>query len=552
MTEPGGWWLNKAPRMGPGAQMRSMGPGQRPQMPRGGVPPMGPSYYGPPGNTASRAPSGPPQRNPMQPIDPFGWNTGLDSQYRDGRPGTPPGVIRDVDIGTNFFSPFQPILPFAPLTGNYAREWDYPVGVNLDYQPQRFGLMKQLRLMSQSWGLLRAVIERKKDQLLSTPWTFRGRDHTKANPKSVERAMEVFYKPDRKRRFQQWARLLLEDMFVVDAASIYIWRTQGDQVHAFEVLDGVTILPLIDDAGRIPDYPSPAYQQIIKGLPSIDLTERELLYLPMRPRPELPIYGYSPVEQIYLEATEGIRRTLYQLNFWTEGSLPEMIVTVPDNWSPQQIAMFQTSFDALLSGNQALKSKIRFVPGGMKPFDIKNANGEALKSEYDEWLARLVCYTFGVDAQPFITQMNRATAQVSSTAAKEEGAFPLQGWFKAEVMDRLLWEVLGWDDIEFWWRPKPPADALKHAQTDDIQVRNGLMSLNEGRDRIGMDPIADGDEHLIYTTKGPVPITPLTPEQIGGAGGDGGGDSSDSGGGSSKFAAPFVPEDERTELTDAA
>ena len=55
-----------------------------------------------------------------------------------------------------------------------------------------------------------------------------------------------------------------------------------------------------------------------------------------------------------------------------------LIVTVPENWGPRQIAMFQAHCDAMLSGNLKLKSKIRFLPSGMKPFDIKNASGESL------------------------------------------------------------------------------------------------------------------------------------------------------------------------------
>jgi len=517
---PGSWWTAKAPRLVPGARQQVMGPGQRPaQAPgRGSEPPMGPSYYGPPGNTAAGGPSGPPQRNPLEPIDPYGWESGQQSQFRETRPDTPPGVIRDVDIGTNFFSPFQPILPFAPLTGNYAREWDYPVGINLDYQPKRFALLQQLRLMSQSWGLLRSVIETRKDQLLTVPWEIQaigGGD----GGRPAKQVKEFLRRPDKKRRFTQWVRLLLEDLFVIDAPAVYVWRTEGgegiDGVHALEVVDGATILPLVDDAGRVPDWPSPAYQQIIKGLPSINLTEHELLYRPMRPRPELPLYGYSPVEQIYLEATEGIRRTLYQLNFWTEGTLPEMVITVPDAWTPQQIAMFQANFDALMAGNVALKSRVRFVPGGMKPFDIKNANGEALKSDYDEWLARLVCYTFSVSPQPFVQQMNRATAEVSVEAAEEEGTLALQSWFKDEIMDPIVQEVLGADGLEFVWLPKPSVDPLQRAQVAQIYVRNGVRSVNEVRQEIGLGRVEGADELMVYTGTGAVKLAQMTPEAAG-------------------------------------
>jgi len=474
---------------------------------------MGPSYYGPPGNVASgpaadRPPAASPQRNAVvpvgadRPLDPAGWGSGQYSQYRSTRPDTPPATIRDVDIGTNFYSPFQPILPFAPLTGNYAREWDYPVGENLDYQPKRFALMHQLRLMSQSWGLLRSVIETRKDQLLSVPWDIQAIGGGDGGAKARD-VKEFFRRPDKKHRFTAWARLLLEDLFVIDAPAIYVWRKANtDDVHALEVVDGMTILPLIDDAGRTPDWPNPAYQQIIKGLPSINLTERELLYRPMRLRPELPIYGYSPVEQLYLEVTEGIRRTLYQVNFWTEGTMPELIITVPEAWAPGQIAMFQASFDALMQGNAALKSRVRFVPGGMKPFDIKNANGEALKSDYDEWLARLVCYTFSVSPQPFVREMNRATAQVSQEVSEQEGTLALQAWFKDEIMDPLIQDVLGAKGLEFVWQAKREIDALTQAQVAQIYLRSGVRTVNEIRADIGREPVEGGDEPLIYTGTG--------------------------------------------------
>ncbi len=418
-------------------------------------------------------------------------------------------MLRDVDSGTNFFSPLQPVRPFAPPTGNYARVWDYPVGVNLDYQPRRFALMAQLRLMSQSWGLLRAVIETRKDQLLAVPWDIVGRDGQDGG-KRARRVKDFFHKPDRKNRFSRWARLLLEDLFVIDAPSLYVWRTEGGEgigsVHALEVVDGATIFPLVDDAGRRPDWPSAAFQQVIKGLPAINLTERELIYAPMRPRPELPVYGYSPVEQIYLEATEGIRRTLYQVDFWTEGTLPELMITVPDGWTPQQIAMFQASFDALMNGSAALKSRVRFVPGGMKPFDIKNANGEALKSDYDEWLARLVCYAFSVNPQPFVKEMNRATAQVADSAAKEEGTQALQAWFKGEIMDPLIQEVFGAEELEFVWQMKPEADPLAQAELAQIHVRNAIRSVNEVRAEIGLAPAPEGEALRVYTAAGARPL----------------------------------------------
>jgi hypothetical protein len=228
----------------------------------------------------------------------------------------------------------------------------------------------------------------------------------------------------------------------------------------------------------------------IKGLPMVDFRADEIIYAPMRPRPELPIYGYSPVEQCFLEITEGIRRTLYQLDYWSEGSVPDLIVTVPEGWTPAQISQFQAYTDALLSGNLHQKSKIRFLPGGMKPFDIKSAGGELLKSDYDEWLARIVCFAFSISPQGFVKMMNRATAESSDQAAKEEGLYPLMSYFESEIMNPLIQEHFGYSDIEFKFQPRPEVDALKQAQALQIYVQSGVINVDEARGQLGLPKLS--------------------------------------------------------------
>ncbi len=424
------------------------------------------------------------------------------SQYRNVRPDQPPNFIDDVDIDYNWFTPFQPVWPFGPPYVGYTREWDYPVGVNLEYIPRRLELFAMLRAMSQSWGVLRALIEKRKDQLMSLPWKigYQGGSKSNTSDKRLEEVKEFFRKPDRKRRFEVWARMILEDLFVIDAPTVNIWKTVSGKPYAAEVIDGATIKPLIDDAGRTPDYPNPAYQQVIKGLPMVNLTERDIIYAPMRPRPQLPVYGYSPVEQIYMEATQGIRRTLFQLDYWQEGTIPEMMITVPDNWTPSQISSFQAYFDGILAGNNRLKSRVRFVPGGMKPFEIRGGSGELLKSDYDEWLVRIACFAFSIPPQPFVKEINRATAETAKEAAQEEGLVPLQVWFKQAIMDPLIQSPFvgfGYDDLEFTFDLRPDTDPAVQSTVLKTYVLAGIMTINEARDQIGLAPVAQGDQLLV-------------------------------------------------------
>jgi hypothetical protein len=475
-------------------------------------------------NTASRAPYGPPNRPsgnnavglkqfPQQ----FGVPSGINgrqgqSKYDYMRPNQPPPWIDDVDMANIWYSPMEPVWPFGPPYYNNPREWDFPVGYNLNFIPQRLNLIGTLRGMRQSWGILATVIETRKDQLLRLPWTVQVRGKPRASSKGVEAVRKFFKRPDGILSYSQWTRKYLDDLFVVDAPTVYLDRGMGGQIINAEVIDGGMIFPLIDDAGRRPQTITqlspegviyqrrqPAFQQITYGLPMINFSEDEIIYGMMRPRPELPVFGYSQVEQILTEATEAIRKTFYQLEFWRAGSMPELIITVPDNWTPRQIATFQAHFDAVLSGQLTLKSKVRFVPGGMKPFDIKNASGESLWSQRDELLVRLCCYSFSVSPTPFIHQTNRATANQAQESAQEEGLYPLMSYWKDDVMDAIIQEKLGFDDIEFTFLPRAIPDQAKQATIHQIQINEGIRTRNEVREELGLEPVTDGDILTVQT-----------------------------------------------------
>ena len=210
--------------------------------------------------------------------------------------------------------------PFGPPAVNYPRAWDYPVGFNMMIDSGRMELYAFLRNLSYAGdGLLRTVIESRKDQVLHIPYKFQKRNSNSdkdQGDKWTQLLDNAFRRPDGRRSFATWARMGLEEMFTTDAMTAYCWRTRGGQPHRIEILDGALTKVLIDDAGRVPDAPNPAYQQTIKGLPMNNFSSTEMLFTPRNPRPVMPIYGYSPTAQIYLRLTEAVRRQFYTLDFW--------------------------------------------------------------------------------------------------------------------------------------------------------------------------------------------------------------------------------------------
>ncbi len=108
--------------------------------------------------------------------------------------------------------------------------------------------------------------------------------------------------------------MLVEDLLVIDAATIYPRYDRGGKLYSLDVVDGATIKPLIGEDGRAPEPPDPAYQQILHGVPAADFSADELLYLPRNVR---------PVEQIALTVNIALRREAATLDYYRAGSSPE-------------------------------------------------------------------------------------------------------------------------------------------------------------------------------------------------------------------------------------
>lgn len=402
----------------------------------------------------------------------------------------------------DWFGPGQPLSPMAP-PDNAGRRYDYPSYSNVNYHKKQLeGVdFETLKTLSYSYDLLRILIETRKDQICRLKWAIRPRDKVAKPNKRCDEIEDFLQSPDREYDWQTWLRALLEDMLVLDAASIFPRMTKGGKLYSLEALDGSTISRVIDNNGRTPIAPDPAYQQIIKGVPMCDYTRDQLIYRP-RNIVNSRLYGYSPVEQIVLTVQTGISRKLYQLQYYTEGSMPDIVFGIPGNSS--QIAAFDDWFNARLSGNLGARRRATFVPETTKAIDLKD---KALTDPMDEWLARVCCYAFGISPQPFIKQMNRATAETAAQMAKEEGVGPHMAWVE-NLMSGLLAHPLIFNepDLEFVFEDEDEVDPAIKMAVWEAKVKVGAASIDEWRNDDGLDPLPNGEgkQPLVYTASGAV------------------------------------------------
>ena len=155
---------------------------------------------------------------------------------------------------------------------------------------------------------------------------------------------------------------------------------------------------------------------------------------------------------------------------------------MPKEWTVDQIRSFQDYFDALMSGNSARKCMMKFMPSDFKLIETRQP---PLKDQYDEWLARVICYAFSVPVSPFISQVNRATSQTLRMQATQEGLVPLKAWVKS-ALDSVIQNHLGSPDLEFAWVGDDAIDPLQQAQTLEILVGAGIKTREEARAELGL------------------------------------------------------------------
>ena len=428
------------------------------------------------------------------------------------------GVVRDTTGAfSGWFGPQAPIPPVAPESVA-GRQWDYAYGINLTYQPRNepgqasidFPTLRRLAEPSEGGlDMLRLAIETRKDQMQAQGWTIRSRNAEDDGGARAREWERMFRRPDGITPFRVWMRQLVEDHLIIDAVAIYPRELNGRML--FEIVDAATLKRIVDNAGRVPPPPIPAYEQVLKGLPAVEYTTKEIGYYPYNLRSNR-LYGMSRVEQVLGIVNIALNRQLSVLNYFTEGTVPDALVGVPESWNPDQIKQYQDYFDAMLSGQLGERRKMRFVPGGT---NITFSKPEILKNDFDEWLARIISYCFSLSPEGLVKQTNRATAETAHIAAKEEGLEPLKLWFK-DLIDDLL-DRGGSPDLEFVFEDEEIVSPLTKAQVIQIYTGNkAIIDVNEARSMAGLPPASP--EQLDAMRPPSPPSFPGSPQRAIGAG----------------------------------
>ena len=205
-----------------------------------------------------------------------------------------------------------------------------------------------------------------------------------------------------------------------------------------------------------------------------------------------------------------IERAKLQLAYFTEGATPDSFMTMDKDIPIESVRSWERNFNDLMAGNSAERRRVPFLPAGTKAEQLKPP---PLKDEFDEWIARKVCFAFSIPPNAFTKQMNRASAESEHDRALEEGLEPIKKWVK-KLIDNVIKNDLKITGYEFAWLDDREQDAEVQDNIIVNDTKAGIISINEARDKKGLDPLGpDFDKPMALVATGYVPISSYNDQQ---------------------------------------
>jgi hypothetical protein len=435
--------------------------------------------------------------------------------------------------------PGVPITPVHPEKTE-PRLFDYTPGYNIAITPRTFEdlTFATLRGLARSWDVAALCIQRNIDDLRQLHWEMRPkavpgmdrgavRDRKRRLEATRAEAEGFWYTPDQEHSWSGWVAMYFKDLYEVDASTIYLRKRLDGTLYAAQLVDGTTIAPLVDERGRPPVPPEPAYRQIIRGMPwtmyandlqlppderKLSFDKMQMVYEPFWPRTDSP-YGHPPMEWVILTVQRALARQVLDFRLFNDGTTSYDYWKMPSDWTEGQISSLQAAYDKLMS-LPIKRAGLRFMPGGQNS-GIEHGFMEP-KTEGEEFLLHVGCAAFNRSPMEmgFIRSSGgaglggKSVAQEQGKAANKgvrAAAFHLKG-----IVDRITARYFS-DELELVFPElEDVEDAELRAKAEDIRLRNGSVSIDEVRLDRDMDPIGPADKpgNMIYLGTNP-PVSAL-------------------------------------------
>jgi SPP1 gp7 family putative phage head morphogenesis protein len=420
---------------------------------------------------------------------------------------------------------------------------------------------EMLRRWAQTNEWVRTAIDLRRSQVSSNDWDIVPIDPRQEYSTELQaQLLNLFMLPNPKGdSFRTLIEPTIEDLLVLDAGCIEIVRTTRGVPARLYVANGADIR--IDPTWDGSDPNAPRYHWFPRGRWVRGLSNEDLVYMMTRPASHRVI-GLSTLEILQATIESDLQAAEYNRGLVTRAA-PAGVLNLGEDVAPDQVDAFRAYYEAEVSGRSATA-----IMGGAKSVQWMGFGQNNREMQFMQWqlyLVRKVAAVFGVAAQDLgITgDLNRATAEVQQELSEDRGLRPLmllvEEYTNREIVGSFVRYAAKkkyysgeWDMATYrraialsMLNPRDPRTLKIFKQFNEANLGNlhfnyrvatgrsrreirediktylnelPIWTINEARGELNLDPIEGGDQILIPTNLGPVPLdafvggSPLVPQ----------------------------------------
>ena len=300
--------------------------------------------------------------------------------------------------------------------------------------------------------------------------------------------------------FRALLEMVLDDIMIYDSGIIVKNYSYYNKLAELYTLPGNQIKKYRNEDRTMPKPPEPSYVWEDQGILRAEFTNDELLYIMHNPQQNG--YGKAPLEVIALIITASLYADEYNIDYFKNSNVPPGIVNLGENVTEDQRIGFQKLWEQEVRGQGLHKllftagtDNIKFIPMRVM------SNRDMQMMEYLKWATAIKCSCYGISPQDigFVLDFQKTTAEVQEKLSQARGINSLLNLLECSFNEEIVKAEFPFKDVKFEWKLRDKRDSIQQAQIDNIDIQQGVISINERRSKLGYKPIEGGDE---YTIKG--------------------------------------------------
>ena len=370
-------------------------------------------------------------------------------------------------------------------------------------QPHRRQQLAIYYEMYRQHPVVRAAIDKKAQYASAAGWRFKPADPSTEISEYKLKTLERFF---RRSSGQQLLRLTFKDLDIYGESFWLVIRTVAEARTPIRAvrLNPRYMNPVVQ-RGVITGW---KYGPATSAEKAIDYDVEQILHFKLDD-PESDVSGISPLHPLQRAVAQDIFAMEYNESFFKNSAQTGTIFIVKTanegeaernrQWLEENYTGPQNAHRPLL-----LEGDVDVERSVSSSQEMEFLRGRMLLRQEIAMVLEVDLEKLGVHEDS-----NLSVSREVDEGFHSESVWPRQVVIEEEINNKLIQAIFGWSDVIFDHNDRDPRRTQDQADTDDKNFKSGRENLNEQRKRLGMGPIAGGDEYIIMTPTGVVPVAAL-------------------------------------------